>query len=253
MKELKFYNNLDFVFNNFNLRKFHYTDNSSGAPMNFLAYMIKGRAKIVSKNRTLNIFEGDIFYIPKNLSYESFWYGNDEINFLSFAFSKLSINKDLNFAFQKIDRNENLIKEIVSIPTVCTNIDCKTLSIFYDVMDKIIPKLKPKVQNRSEIIFEGIKNCIEKHPFSQMSEIATICNISESYIYTVFKKFTNVSPNEYKQEILCRKALELLSTTEKSVEEITSCLNFSSSSYFRKILKKHTGMTPREIRKNRMF
>ena len=41
--------------------------------------------------------------------------------------------------------------------------------------------------------------------------------------------------------------------TDKKIEEISSMLNFSSSSYFRKILKQHTGKTPREIRKNRGF
>jgi len=44
-----------------------------------------------------------------------------------------------------------------------------------------------------------------------------------------------------------------LLTTNKTVEEIASLINFSSASYFRKVLKKHTGSTPSEIRKNRGF
>ena len=42
---------------------------------------------------------------------------------------------------------------------------------------------------------------------------------------------------------------ELVETTGLSVEEISNELQFSSSSYFRKILKKHLGKTPSEIRR----
>ena len=47
--------------------------------------------------------------------------------------------------------------------------------------------------------------------------------------------------------------IDLLVTTDKKIEEIADMLNFSSGSYFRKVLKKHTGCTPREIRKSRAF
>ena len=56
-----------------------------------------------------------------------------------------------------------------------------------------------------------------------------------------------------KQEILCEKAVQLLTTTDLSVEEISNRLLFSSSSYFRKIFKKYTGKTPRQIRKDSQY
>jgi transcriptional regulator GlxA family with amidase domain len=43
--------------------------------------------------------------------------------------------------------------------------------------------------------------------------------------------------------------VELLLTTNKKIEEISEMTGFSSGSYFRKVLKKHLGYTPREIRK----
>ena len=69
-------------------------------------------------------------------------------------------------------------------------------------------------------------------------------------VYGVFKKACNTTPIEKKQEIFCERAAELLITTDLSVEQISEMLNFSSSSYFRKIFKKHTGKTPLQIRKN---
>jgi len=80
-----------------------------------------------------------------------------------------------------------------------------------------------------------------------------MCMISEPYLYTLFKKVTHITPNDYKQKILCEMGIELLLTTDKKIEEITTILKFSSSSYFRKVLKKHTGLTPREIKKTKSF
>ena len=51
-------------------------------------------------------------------------------------------------------------------------------------------------------------------------------------------------------QIIIEKATILLVTTDMPVEEISRQLQFSSCSYFRKIFKKHTNMTPREMRKS---
>ena len=58
---------------------------------------------------------------------------------------------------------------------------------------------------------------------------------------------------DYFDEVQFSKAVELLITTDMQVEEISSLLNFSSTSYFRKVLYKHTGKTPREIRRTSPF
>ena len=91
------FQNDNFIFRRIRFDKYHYTDNSKGAPMNYIAYMLKGRAEIVSKHRTIKINEGDIFFIPINLPYESYWYGDNEIEFLSFGFSKIEVKEKLNF------------------------------------------------------------------------------------------------------------------------------------------------------------
>jgi len=50
--------------------------------------------------------------------------------------------------------------------------------------------------------------------------------------------------------VLCKKSIDLLQTTDLPIEEISGMMGFSSSSYFRKVLKEHTGKTPHEIRKD---
>ena len=241
----------DFVFLNITFNKYHYTDNRKGSPLNYLAYMKQGEAKIVSENKTIRISAGDIFYIPKNLGYQSYWYGNDKIDFLSFGFQKLNTKENTKFDLQIIHNNKTANK-LMKIPTN-GNVNCKALSRFYDVMSELIPTLKSSDESNEEILVERIKYCIRSHPHCSLPEIASMCMISEPYLYALFKKIEHITPNDYRQKVLCDIGIELLLTTDKKIEEITNVLNFSSSSYFRKVLKKHTGYTPREIRKSSGF
>lgn len=242
----------NFVFLNIKFDKYHYTDNRVGVQLYYLAYMLKGKAKIKSADETIYVNEGDVFFIPKNLGYQSYWYGEDEIDFLSCGFTSLMTEDDLNCKLQLVSCDDDVKEEISNI-FENDRLDCNSLIHFYTVMQKIIPALKPKNDSAESVITETVKSAIENNPHSLLSEIAKECAISESYLYSVFKHTTDTTPNDYKQKIICEKAIELLLTTNKTVEEISSLLNFSSSSYFRKVMKKQTGSTPHEIRKNRGF
>ncbi len=251
MKNTDFFN--DFIFLNIKFDKYHHTDQRKGAPVNYLAYMINGTAKIISESKTIEIKEGDVFYIPKNLSYQSYWYGEDVVDFLSFGFLSLHTTESIKAGLQKVPCCQETLNKILKIPTKGNNVDIHTLHQFYEVMDEISPILERSCEDNEEIIADRIKKCITDYPHLSVSEIAKKCAISESYVYPVFKKMTRITPNDYKQKVLCEKGIELLLTTNKKVEEISDMLKFSSSSYFRKVLKKHTGSTPREIRNNKGF
>lgn len=246
-----FHNN-NFIFNRFIFSKRHYTDSRKGSPFNYLAYMVKGESKIISDRKTIYIKAGDMFFIPENLSYQSHWSG-EEIEFLSFGFHTLHTNENINFDLQVIPCTKSTVKKIIDIPTQNENVSCRAISMFYYVMADLMPDIKCRTENKGKTVMANIKKCIRKYPHSSMSEIAGMCSISEPYLYMLFKKEENITPNEYRQKILCEMAVELLVTTDKKIEEISEMLSFSTSSYFRKVLKKHTGKTPSEIKKSRIF
>ena len=248
MNEIKLYKNFNFI--KLDLRNFHYTDNRKGAPMNFLAYMIEGTARIVTDSVTLNVNKGDTFFIPKNLSYQSFWYGNDKIQFISLGYNALNTEEEIKYDLQTVYCDEKIVDKIKSIPTNTNKTDCNTLSTFYSLMADVLPLMKPAARSNAEVIITKIKNQIQNNPYCSLGEIADKCKISEAYLYALFHKHEKMTANEFKLKTLCNKGVELLITTDKKIEEISSELNFSSSSYFRKILKKYTGFTPREIRRN---
>lgn len=69
----------------------------------------------------------------------------------------------------------------------------------------------------------------------------------------LFKEKAGCTPNDYKLKVKYQKGTELLLTTDKSVEEISAIIGFSSASHFRRVLKSQIGLTPKEVRKNSNF
>ena len=130
---------------------------------------------------------------------------------------------------------------------------CEVLGQFYSVMAEVIPLMSYAPENRAQQIADSIKTQIRLHPNASLDEIAKTCKISEALLYERFKRVTGETPNTYRQSVLCEMASELLVTTDLSVEEISERLNFSSASYFRKVFRKHTGKTPKEVRKSTVF
>ena len=79
--------------------------------------------------------------------------------------------------------------------------------------------------------------------------VAAACAVSQSGLYSACRQNGYKTPNAERQKILIEKAKNLLISTDEPIENISSVLGFSSSSYFRKIFVKVTGKSPRQIRR----
>ena len=226
--------------------KKHYTDNRKGSPFHYLARLVEGHGRLRSCGEMIELNEGDVFYIPKDIPYESFWDG-DKIVWYSYGFSDFPEASQTSFKIQKIHCEERLKEEVSSIPTPPA-IDSRTLASFFTVLSRLIPLMETDTHSGVEQIFRKSKALMENHPDQSISQIASACSVSDSTLYLIYKKICGKTPNTLRQEILVQKAIILLSSTDKSVQEISDQLGFSSTSYFRKILKKHTSCTPSQIK-----
>ena len=61
---------------------------------------------------------------------------------------------------------------------------------------------------------------------------------------TKFKQETGKSIIEYYNHLKVTKAIDLMYRTNMNVTEISEALSFSSSQYFSRVFKKHTGVVP---------
>lgn len=98
---------------------------------------------------------------------------------------------------------------------------------------------------------ESIVNYVELHyyqPFT-LQQLSQLCGMSVSSFTAKFKEATGLSLVDYKHTVQVRHAAELLRTTDKKVLDIALEVGFGDISFFNRMFRKHTGVTPREYRK----
>ncbi len=77
--------------------------------------------------------------------------------------------------------------------------------------------------------------------------LAAMSDMGETYYRSIFISVFSVPPTKYIQNYRIEKAKELLVNSEGAVEDIATAVGFSNSSYFCKVFKQTTGLTPTEF------
>lgn len=77
-----------------------------------------------------------------------------------------------------------------------------------------------------------------------MDDLCAASGVSKQYICLLFKKALGSRPMEYIAKRRIQAAKELLTGSDKTVEEISRETGFSTASYFCKLFKRYEGMTP---------
>ncbi|MFC9601050.1 helix-turn-helix domain-containing protein [Peribacillus butanolivorans] len=86
-----------------------------------------------------------------------------------------------------------------------------------------------------------------------LDNLAQMCRLSPNYLSSLFKKEVGKPLSEYIQQQRVDEAKKLLLLTNYSISDIGTWLNFNDQSYFIKIFKKYTGLTPRQFRNDHFF
>lgn len=246
MNDIIFSNSFFFRLLSFNAS--HYTDNRHGSPSHYFAYMISGKCKIVTDSYTVDINEGDIFYIPIKCSYQSYWCGEPDVKFISLGFSYFPNFGNKTYPVQVIPYSEEAVRLMNSLAKKIRP-NAKDIGMLYTLAGILIPRMTCLQICRSKEIIEKTHTYLLSHPFANAADMAKNCTVSEAALYAAFKKSSNVTPNQLKNQLLLEKAKDILITTDKSIEYISDSLEFSSASYFRKKFKEYFGITPRSMRK----
>ena len=205
---------------------------------------------------------GNIIYIPTNTPYE-----------VSFFDTKTGAPNCIRIEFNIYDRHG---EEVVLSNTI-TNLEFNhttyvyekflkmaTLhnapfiplmnikSIFYDILYNIsiTAHMHNLSQNEFSTIHEGIKYIeTDTEQSKSIAEIAKMCHVSESYFRTLFKKYSGLSPTDYRISKKIERAKELIANSTMTITEVAYELNFKNVHYFSRLFKTKVGTTPNEYQK----
>lgn len=93
-------------------------------------------------------------------------------------------------------------------------------------------------------------NHISKNVYDGISlnELANHLDITPTYLSKLFKKEVGIPLSEFIQRERVEEAKKLLTLTTYPLSDICAWLNFNDQSYFTRVFKKSTNMTPRQYR-----
>ncbi|MEH7493868.1 helix-turn-helix domain-containing protein, partial [Neobacillus niacini] len=130
----------------------------------------------------------------------------------------------------------NKVDEIISLAQ----------EVLYNFTERV---LQVKNERYSQTV-TACKNYIFNHLYEEINhdDLATTIGLTPNYVSTLFKKEVGITISEYVQHVKIDEAKKLIEYSSTPISEICSLLNFTDQSYFTKVFKKHTGITPKQYR-----
>lgn len=238
----------NFRFNEFYFRETKHRDNSRGVDCHFVGRMKQGRGEIVSRGRKIEIEAGEMFYIPKGCPYHSYWIAEPEVRFDSIGFLYFPTKATGGYELQKIAYDDQLM-ELFRPLSEDKTVSAASIGQLYRFLGCLEEILQPAAVSRDVAVTEHFLRELGSDPHRSISEYAMLCGVSESSLYGYTKSALGKTPNRLRQEELCRKAFELLTATDDSIERVCDRLGFSSAAYFRSVYVSIYGKTPSQTRK----
>lgn len=124
-------------------------------------------------------------------------------------------------------------------------IELKMINDYFDILINYVEVKNNFITNK----ILGILYIHIETPLT-LQDIANTLNMSVGYLSTTFKKNMGMSIMKYLRKIKIDRAKILLTTTDKSLLEISTLLCFCDQGNFSKTFKYFTGLTPTEYKNN---
>ena len=117
-----------------------------------------------------------------------------------------------------------------------------------EILSTDIKKLKRhKVYQR---VVEKVINYLERNYSKRifLEDISKTVKLSQEYLSRIFKFQTGMTIFDYLIKIRIEKSQEFLKDVKYNIKEISNMVGYPDVSYFCRLFKKHTKLTPTEYR-----
>lgn len=171
------------------------------------------------------------------------------LEFLS-LFTRMSKEYGVKFG-EVIHLSDLKLKEIDDADTV-DKVVLWLLSVGNTFIDVIYEKNTGGEKGIISTVIDYIHNNYNSKTLS-VQEIAAVCHMNPAYLGQLFKKRIGYSIIDYIHDVRIEQAKRLLLETDQSIELIANRTGFTDRSYFCKIFRKKTGLSPGEYKKDNML
>ena len=141
--------------------------------------------------------------------------------------------------------NNQFLKELQGIRTLddlCYQLQ-ETIDVFTQCMFNYIPT------KGNEITKKAIRYISQNFAGNiTLEDVAEHVHLNAAYFSSLFKQSTGSTFREYLNMVRIEESKRLLTTTDYSILDIALATGFEDQSYFSKVFKKHTGLTPKQYR-----
>lgn len=210
----------------------------------------EGEVEYHFPQKTVIAKKGDLLFLPGNLPYDGKRHSKRcsyyVIDFLSLKEGQFeAFGAPCSFAvddYQKVLQRFEKAFHLWSHPSIGTMIGLKEQ--LYALLGERFPA---KEKEEAGVSGSNILRFIEENMGDPKLSVAKICEelyISDSQLRRTIHKLAGTSPNDYITAIRLKKAKEMLSTTDKSIKDISYTCGFASPYYFSRVFSKSMGMSP---------
>jgi len=124
---------------------------------------------------------------------------------------------------------------------------------FQRIFEEIVQRIDEKKNSRHDELIQQMNHIIQEdftNPDLSINSIAQAVDMSPVYVGRLYKQYTLSTIGDYIAEVRINHAKSLLVENKLPIAAIAEQIGFVNSSYFYKVFKKLTGVTPNEYKKN---
>ena len=223
-----------------------------GRGYDILSFRLKGNGKFITKTETFSVKKGDVLYIPKNTDYHQ-----------KSSYETVIVVHFINYSFKSSNKMEIIHPEDYQYieDTFKKMYDCwkekkqghryRCMSLLYDLLytlncqetSHIIDSITH--DNKMNAVIDYIHSNF-RYGTIDISHLADMCSVSNTYFRKMFKKIHGVSPSQYIINLKLEFASHLLGSNLYTIAEVSHKSGFNDTKYFSKLFKQYFGITPKK-------
>lgn len=229
-------------------------------------FVLQGKGTLEVNSQLYSIKKDDIFLIPKDCNIHYFADYDNPWEYMWITFDGKMAQTYLDYAnlsavhpviVSSIPTKAYLpmIQKILDTNELTFSNEIKRIGYLYEILSMLIETQSTSEHEKNHYDYPSdtyVDYALQFIRFNynriKVNDIAHYIGINRSYLTAIFKKQLNISPQEYLISYRLKKAVELLETTNMSIQDISASVGYENPLTFSKIFKQSVGLSPKNYR-----